>query len=257
MKTIKISGFTICLMLSILSLTACGQRDNAIQKNEGKGFAVLELFTSEGCSSCPPADELLAELQKDQQGKEVYLLAYHVDYWDRQGWKDVFSQADYSKRQVQYGHWLDKPQIYTPQVVINGKAEFVGSEEFAIRNAISAGLAEGPASALKLEAYQGKDGLNVHYQATGRLKGSVLAVAVVQKSAVSKVEGGENAGHTLSHVQIVRKLQTYPLSEKGDGVVTVAVPKDLHTADFEILGLLQDKNKGEILGAAKAEWRKL
>src|ERR1700735_4704349 len=80
-----------------------------------KGFAVLELFTSEGCSSCPPADELMAEIQKEAKGKAVYILAYHVDYWNNQGWKDSFSSAAYSKRQVQYGDWLNQPQIYTPQ----------------------------------------------------------------------------------------------------------------------------------------------
>jgi hypothetical protein len=140
MKTIKSLGLSACFM-TILGLAACGQNNGSSKKDtakiSGKGFAVLELFTSEGCSSCPPADELLAKIQKEAQGKDIYLLAYHVDYWDRLGWKDVFSNADYSKRQEQYGRWFNSSQIYTPQLIVNGKAEFVGSNEAAIRNAIS------------------------------------------------------------------------------------------------------------------------
>src|SRR5258708_28613562 len=71
-------------------------------KNNGKGFAFLELFTSEGCSSCPPADELIAKINREMEGKPVYILAYHVDYWDRLGWKDVYSSAEFSDRQGQY-----------------------------------------------------------------------------------------------------------------------------------------------------------
>jgi len=78
-----------------------------VAEREGKGFAVLELFTSEGCSSCPPADKVLAKIQRESEGKAVYLLAYHVDYWDRLGWKDAYSSAEFSNRQVQYGHWLN------------------------------------------------------------------------------------------------------------------------------------------------------
>src|SRR5450432_4613405 len=94
---IKISG-------PIITLNRM-QTNKAIEEWDGKGFAVLELFTSEGCSSCPPADELLAKIQKETEGKAVYFLAYHVDYWDRLGWKDVYGSADFSNRQVQYGHW--------------------------------------------------------------------------------------------------------------------------------------------------------
>lgn len=247
---------TICFMITILSLTACGQHKGAakndIVKTDGKGFAVLELFTSEGCSSCPPADELLAKIQKEVKDKPVYLLAYHVDYWDRQGWKDIFSNADYSKRQVQYGNWLNNPQIYTPQAIINGKSEFVGSEESQIRLAILKQLATNSETTLTLQAKQSEKEVQVNYQTTGAPKGSVLALAILQKNAQSKVVRGENAGRELSHVQIVRKLQSNVLSATGNGIVTIALPKDFNAQDFEILGLIQDKDKGGILGAAKA-----
>src|ERR1700730_14813133 len=105
-----------------------------------KGFAVVELFTSEGCSSCPPADELVARIQKENNDQPVYILAFHVDYWNNLGWKDSFSSSAFSKRQNQYADWLNLRSVYTPQVILNGRKEFVGSDEGLLRNAIKAGL---------------------------------------------------------------------------------------------------------------------
>src|ERR1700709_1958776 len=104
--------------------------------NGNDGFAVVELFTSEGCSSCPAADDVVAKVQNENNDKPVYILAYHVDYWNRLGWKDVFSDAAYSKRQNQYAAWLNLESIYTPQVVVNGNKEFVGSQESTLRSVI-------------------------------------------------------------------------------------------------------------------------
>src|SRR5258706_14663017 len=101
----------------------------------GNGFAVVELFTSEGCSSCPPADEAMIKLAKEFP-EHVYFLAYHVDYWDYIGWKDQFSNADYTKRQDKYAEEFKLNSIYTPQVVINGEKELVGSRESKIRTDI-------------------------------------------------------------------------------------------------------------------------
>src|SRR5580698_9549864 len=204
MKTNTILSLISCLAIAVI-LAAFVGRDKLKAKRvvnaEGKGFAVLELFTSEGCSSCPPADELMAEIQKESKGKAVYILAYHVDYWNNQGWKDSFSSAAYSKRQVQYGDWLNQPQIYTPQLIINGKAEFVGSDESAIRSAISKQLATKPADTLTLQAQQYNGALKVQYKVTKAIKGSDLLIAIIQKAAQSEVGGGENTGRTLSHVQ--------------------------------------------------------
>jgi hypothetical protein len=86
-----------------------------LDTSEKEGFAVVELFTSEGCSSCPPADALMAEAQKEAGGKKIYFLAYHVDYWDHQGWKDRFSSDKFTKRQEQYAVRMDSRLIYTPQ----------------------------------------------------------------------------------------------------------------------------------------------
>lgn len=221
-------------------------------KTDGKGFAVLELFTSEGCSSCPPADRLMEKIQKETEGESVYILAYHVDYWDRLGWKDGFSSADYSKRQAEYGQWLHVTSIYTPQVIVNGKTQYVGSDESAIRQAIKAQLAAKPGATLALQAHIDKDHIIVEYQATQAMKNSQVLIAILQKAATTKVERGENAGQVLSHVQIVRNLQTEPLTESGNGKFMVQLPKHLIAQQGELMGLLQDQTNGEILAVAKA-----
>jgi hypothetical protein len=257
MKSIKSLILPTGFIITVLSLAAFMSEgmvtsEKATPKVEGKGFAVIELFTSEGCSSCPPADELLAKLQQEAQGKPVYILAYHVDYWNSLGWKDVFSNADYSKRQKQYGNWLTA-QIYTPQVIVNGKAEFVGSDEPAIRNAISEQLTTRPTATLTLQAHQDGETLHIQYQSAGAAKGSKLLINIVQKNAQSNVERGENAGRSLTHVQIVRKLQTEVLSTNGSGSATVVLPKGFNNQSWEILGLIQDQSNGEISAAAKAD----
>src|SRR5215831_9324057 len=114
------------------------------------GFAVVELFTSEGCSSCPSAEALMARTQEEDRDLPVYCLAFHVDYWDRQGWKDVFSSPAFTDRQRQYSNWLRLNEIYTPQAVVNGRTEFVGSDAASLSRAIQNGLqqTEGPTLAL-------------------------------------------------------------------------------------------------------------
>ena len=255
MDAFKNLSIIICI-IAFLTFAAFVANDliktnkKTVPKSEKKGFAVLELFTSEGCSSCPAADELMAKIQQEERGKPVYLLVYHVDYWDRQGWKDRFSNADYSRRQMEYGHILNA-QIYTPQLILNGGAEFVGSDEEAIRDAIAGVLDSNQMVSLTFEAHQDKDRLEVHYQTSTIIKGNNLLLALVQKSAQTNVVGGENAGRSLSHVQIVRKLQTESLNESGNGDVTVDLPKGFDSRSWEVLGLIQDKGTGAIKAAAK------
>jgi hypothetical protein len=256
MKPINSKGLMACLLITSLYFTACAQTnsstENAKLKSTGKGFVVLELFTSEGCSSCPPADKVLAQIQQESKGKPVYLLAYHVDYWNRLGWKDVFSKAEFSQRQALYGNWL-KAQIYTPQLVINGKTELVGSDGSVVRDIIANELAGSRTNPLLLHVRQDSDHLNVHFK-TGHASGnSRILIALIQKEAQTKVARGENAGHTLPHVQIVRQLQSEYLKGTGEGNTTIDLPKDFDAQSWEILAMIQDQNSGEITDAAKAD----
>lgn len=257
MKTTKILWLANFFLVITLSITAFAAMYKAPLKNTpvskpGKGFAVVELFTSEGCSSCPPADELMAKLEKESAGKDLFVLAYHVDYFDRLGWKDTFGNPEYAKRQAQYGEWLGLPQIYTPQVIVNGTNEFIGSEAGSIRNAISTQLGTQSTAEVKLQWHQTRQNFKVHYQTSGTTKGSNLLIAVVQKAASTRVARGENEGRTLSHVQIVRQLQSEKLSAVGTGAVSLSLPKGYNEKDWEIIGLLQNQNTGQLVAATKA-----
>jgi hypothetical protein len=173
---------------------------------ETKGFALVELFTSEGCSSCPPADALVAKMLEENPQVPIYLMAYHVDYWDRGGWKDTFSDPSNSRRQEQYGDWLHLSTIYTPQIVINGKAELVGSDGTALFKVVSARLRETPAHSLTMISTVLDGKIDITYQTNSPLGKSIMVIGLIQKAGHSTVKGGENSGMTLNHVQIVRKL---------------------------------------------------
>lgn len=250
MKKIKVAPIFVTLLL-LLGMSSCAQ-NNSDQKTT-KGIAVLELFTSEGCSSCPPADELLGEIQNENKDGQVYVLSYHVDYWDRQGWKDIFGNPEYTKRQYDYAKWLGKEPVYTPQVVVNGTKDYIGSDEFTIRNAISSALSKPAAAELALKTTPVNNKLNVNYNVNGISKNSRLLLAVVQKSAKSNVKRGENANRVLSHYQIVKELHSVALKNNGNGTTALTMPKDFTAKDFEVIGFVQDLNSGAILGAARAE----
>jgi len=162
---------------------------------------LVELFTSEGCSSCPPADAVLARLHREQPvpGVQLIVLSEHVDYWNSLGWKDPFSAALFSDRQGQYsGH------IYTPQAVVDGRADVLGSDERAIVRAVAAAGRE-PHGTLRLTATP--SGVRIAVTGLSGHSDAEVMVAVVEDGLVSRVERGENAGRTLAHTAVVRALQ--------------------------------------------------
>jgi hypothetical protein len=218
-----------------------------------KGFAVVELFTSEGCSSCPPADALIARIQQQDKDLPVYVLAYHVDYWDRQGWKDAFSNAAYTQRQQQYASWLKIESIYTPQVIVNGRTEFVGSEAATLARAIKNALQQSDELQLQLSSLQLNRGqLNWACKVAGATQHRYsLVVAVVQRSATTQVKGGENGGRTLSHVQIVRGLSVSALDGKEQAAGQLMWPAGVNPAESEVIAFLQNPDNGEIAAATR------
>src|SRR6478609_5145412 len=119
------------IVFSVSLLTISFSTANVKNKmgKEHDGFALIELFTSEGCSSCPAAEEVLEEIQKNYSAKNVLVLGYHVDYWNKLGWKDTFSNASFTQRQEYYSNIFRLNNIYTPQAVVNGEKEFLGSNK--------------------------------------------------------------------------------------------------------------------------------
>jgi len=202
------------------------------------GFAVVELFTSEGCSSCPPADRLLLELS--QRGGSVYALEFHVDYWNSLGWRDPYSAAAYSDRQRAYA---GGGQVYTPQMIVNGTNAFVGSDRERAEAAITAGLSTRPRVALTAQLAADR----LTYRAPGAPKGANLCVAIVDAHRSTRVPRGENAGKTLEHARVVRAFTSAPLA----GVEgSIALPGKV-PAGGAVVVFVQD-GAGEILGATEA-----
>lgn len=254
MKSISI--FVILVAVLLLSSSVAFVRQNSPAKSAvghtvaGDGFAVLELFTSEGCSSCPPADALMGQIQEQYKDKPVYVLSYHVDYWDRMGWKDVFSSAKNTDRQYRYSQSL-RSQVYTPQLVVNGKREFIGSDQARTADALDAALKGKPAVTLDLKADQSSGNMRINYEIWGKIPESKLLIALVQKQAVSKIKRGENEGRTLQHWQIVRKLYTFEL-DWAAGEKQFTLPADFDAHGWEIIGLVQNPENGIISAAARA-----
>lgn len=214
-----------------------------------RGFAVVELFTSEGCSSCPPADALMERIEKENKNKQIYILAFHVDYWDHQGWKDPFSNPAYTERQQRYAEWLRLGTLYTPQVVVNGATEYVGSDQKLILRAIAAGLSKPATGQLSLHTQVQGSKVQVSYQAPDQQKKEELVLGIVRKSGASDVQAGENTGRHLSHVQIVQQLQTVPA---GTTDITFNLPADFRQYQWEVIGFLQHKGNGIITRAARS-----
>ncbi|MEO7213070.1 DUF1223 domain-containing protein [Mucilaginibacter sp.] len=257
MKTIKILS-TVAILLtagfvSVAFINAKPPVKVVKPAFDGKGFAVVELFTSEGCSSCPAADAVVAKIEKESAGKPVYILAYHVDYWNRLGWKDVFSSADYSRRQNTYANWLNLSSVYTPQVVVNGRKEFVGSQEGTLRNAITAGIGKAGKATLALDGLKAADSqATVKYNADGAGENTALVLALVEKNATTVVKAGENGGRTLSHVQIVTKIQNIALNGHKSGEANIGLPKNFTAQNYEVIAFVQNVQNGEILAASRA-----
>jgi hypothetical protein len=211
-------------------------------------FAVVELFTSEGCSSCPSANAVLEKIDRDYAGQNVFVLGFHVDYWNRLGWKDEFSSAAYSARQRQYARQLRLTTIYTPQAVVNGESELVGSKEGGLRQKLTQALARRPDVGVAASIKPGTAGRwTVVSQVTNAPAHAVLNVALVQKRAETRVQRGENGGRTLRHVNVVRQFVTQPAAEPRP--VTLTLPDGVSASNAAVLVYVQDAGTGRIEAA--------
>ncbi|MCB1139491.1 MAG: DUF1223 domain-containing protein [Leptospiraceae bacterium] len=176
----------------------------SIQSSEAKPPVVLELFTSQGCSSCPPADGLLSELHQERiiAGREVIALSHHVDYWNRLGWKDPYSSPQASERQQYYVRSLEARGSYTPQIVVDGRYETVGHREAEIRRLIEKDYPS--YASIQLEIVQGKrnPGIRISLSRTLR-KNEKIHIFLAQDNVQNPVPVGENAGRQLHHDGVV------------------------------------------------------
>jgi hypothetical protein len=205
---------------------------------------VVELFTSEGCSSCPPADALLAELAARP---EVLALSFHVDYWDRLGWKDPFSSTAATARQQRYAKLLGTGSVYTPQAVVDGSWQAIGSDREAIAKAIAAAASAGAGVPVRLTVDH--DRARIAVAAVPGVAGASVVLVGFDRRHVDAVRGGENDGRTLAHVDVVREIAALGSTDGRDR--TIDAPITGWHADR--LAVLVAAGNGRILGAAVAD----
>lgn len=227
--------YLLPIIFSMLFVVACSGK-NPQSSSHGNGFALVELYTSEGCSSCPSAEAVLTKVHEEYK-EHVYVMEFHVDYWNYIGWKDVFSSADYTKRQQHYASLLHLNSTYTPQAIVNGIHELVGSNDIKLHNIINEELQKMPSIAIQITAKASDRNINVHY-AAGSIKRQVLNIALVQKHAATNVKRGENSGRNLQHINIVRALKT--IDKPGmDGTATIELPAGVAAKDCIIIAYTQ------------------
>jgi hypothetical protein len=210
---------------------------------------VAELFTSGGCSSCPPADVLLERLDRTQpvSGAHVIVLSEHVDYWDNLGWRDPFSSHEFSERQANYARRFHLDGPYTPQLVIDGRDEVVGSNGYGATAVITKASGTQKARVRIESAKRDASGAAISIETHGVSKGNVW-VAIAGDHYTSSVRRGENSGRTLTHVAVVHVLKD--LGSAG-GVKTVHVPvRPEWTTPLRVVAFVQESGQGPILGAS-------
>ncbi len=212
------------------------------------GVAVVELFTSEGCSSCPSADALLAEQAAEarRSGRPLFVLSFHVDYWDRLGWKDPYANRACTERQEAYAKRLGLRSLYTPQAVVNGTKEFVGSDRRRFEQAVDAALSRKAPVAVAMTARADHDQVSATYVLTGAPAGAVLCIAWVDDEVESTPTRGENGGRRLRHVKVVRDFVTIGVQTNLQGTVSFR-RHDVKAGT--LIAYVQDAPAGRVLGA--------
>jgi hypothetical protein len=224
---------------------------------------VVELFTSEGCSSCPPADRLLARLEQTQPvaGAQIIALEQHVDYWNSDGWMDPFSSAQFTERQSDYVRELHAKTAYTPQMIVDGAAEFVGNDE---RNALAAiaKSSRAPKATVALEQRQDSRAgpetaaLRVRLEPIANWnarEGADMVLAITENGLSSNVTRGENAGAQLGHRAVVREMRVLGRVNSAGSFAAepdLKLGKNWKRENLRAVVFVQSRGSGHILGAA-------
>ena len=263
----KQGSAVVGLVLLCAALASAVSRAGAVDRRNGRAdtnapvMVMAELFTSEGCSSCPPADDVLTRFISSQPvpGVIVVGLGEHVDYWDRLGWRDPFSSASLTSRQSQYNANVFRTgSIYTPQIVIDGRLEGIGSDFSAIRKAILE-AAKTPKATLTVAARREGDavGIELHVDAAAnvaRNEPADVTVAITEDRLVTEVRRGENRGRTLRHTAVVRSLMTVGELAPGDRtfskLVSSVLARDWKPENLRVVAFAQERQSRRIVGVA-------
>jgi hypothetical protein len=254
----KINIFSAGIIVVVAAIVLSSSfKKNPATKTSGmfEPVAVIELFTSQGCSSCPPADALLAQTiaNEKKDGEKIFALSFHVDYWNRLGWKDPFSESKYSQRQKDYVSAMGLDGAYTPQMIVNGSSQFVGSDNNSLTRSVAIALQTKAAvnfKTLKVTYIQGKP-IKVQYVLEGDFATGKINFALVSLSETTVVKRGENGGHTLQNENVVRQL----ISKKANtaGEIEFANAPQQAKENTAIIAFVQEEKTLKIIGAAIAK----
>jgi hypothetical protein len=266
-KVMVVAGLVLAAVVAII-LNRRASSFDALQApgqpSDGPRVPVLvELFTSEGCSSCPPADEVLRRLGAQPiGGAEVIVLSEHVDYWNRLGWADPFSSAQFSERQSQYAGVLHLDDVYTPQMVVDGREEFVGSNAGRARQVVEAAVRQ-PKAQIKvsLAAPSRTGGVSIAVEVAELPQNSEadradVLLAVTEDDLRSEVSRGENSGRNLSHTGVVRRLVNIGAVGNADSerpfstTTTLPIDRGWRRDHLKAVVFVQDPGSRRVLGVA-------
>jgi hypothetical protein len=252
----KNKGIIFTILLISLIITSfkdnfnSNEVDVSLPTEENKGIVVLELYTSQGCSSCPPADVLLDKVEK-QYGEEVITLSYHVDYWNYIGWNDPFSKAIYTEKQTAYNYKFNNRSNYTPQVVVNGATHFIGSNSSEMYLNINTFKGKKPQNNAFLSKVKvNSNVVNFDYSITGDLFDKKMRVVLVLDKRVTEVKRGENSNSTLTNNNIVVAEQYIKLKAKGTS--SIEIPSIVNSNEKISLIIITESVNYNITGATKA-----
>lgn len=234
--------------------TETGDEARAPQGHAPAGPVLVELFTSQGCSSCPPADALLSQLGRrgSLEGVAIVPLSFHVDYWNYIGWRDPFSSPAWTGRQKAYAEKLSKGRLYTPQLIIAGRAHAVGSRRGPIASAL-AGLGQRKAAPLSASMTTTRDAVTVRIRGASPSKTSHVWVALYENGIETRVPRGENAGQTLKNDYVVRALSRAPSPTGGESIVRFALNAAWSSAQLGAVAFVQDRQSLAIDRVARAQ----
>lgn len=254
MRILLLLVVALCLVaLAGVPGTAAGSEKNG--DSGGRVPLLVELFTSEGCSSCPPADAYLQKLdQQPVAGAEMIVLSEHVDYWNHIGWKDPYSARFYSDRQSAYARRFDLEGPYTPEMVVDGTSEFVGSDPELARKAFDRelGVKKIPVRLSAISAAAGNT-LQAHVETGAATADADVLVATALNHAESQVLHGENGGRTLTHTAVVRSMTKIGTVTRGQSFakdVQIKLDPGIAADSLRVIAFMQQPHQGKVLGAA-------
>jgi len=223
----------------------------AVSLNAQRRPVLVELFTSEGCSSCPPADALLIQLERQPiPNAEIIVLSEHVDYWNRLGWTDPFSSSDFSKRQSRYSETWGKDGVYTPQMVVDGRVEFNGSDGRKAQLVISQAATEKKAAVKLLVS---GERLHVEIANLPQSADAEVLLAITEGNLKSDVRRGENSGRTMPHTGVTRRLEvigTAKYDTPFSADPKLAISKSWKQQHLRAVVFVQERGSRRVLGAA-------